>query len=99
MLGNPSDLVVREIQVGGSNSKCAIIYVNGLTNTELVNNNILKAIQSSNIQSSNNQSSNNQSSNNQSTNSNSSSKNQFSKIIWIKDQSDNTQSSTEQVKY
>ncbi|MFY3791333.1 hypothetical protein ACOQFO_06505 [Ureibacillus sp. MALMAid1270] len=44
MLGNPDDLVVRETLVGNTNSKCAIVYMNGLTNTDLVNNNILKAV-------------------------------------------------------
>ncbi|CAM5194053.1 Spore germination protein OS=Ureibacillus acetophenoni OX=614649 GN=SAMN05877842_10679 PE=3 SV=1 [Ureibacillus acetophenoni] len=66
MLGNPDDLVVRETLVGNTSSKCAIVYMNGLTNTDLVNNNILKAVQSSNIQSGNDkdQSNNNNNNNN-----------------------------------
>lgn len=50
MLGNPSDLVIRETQVGSTNSKCAILYINGITNSDLINNNILRTVQSSNIQ-------------------------------------------------
>lgn len=70
MLGNPDDLVVRETLVGNTSSKCAIVYMNGLTNTDLVNNNILKAVQSSNIQSGNDKDqSNNNNINNQSGNS------------------------------
>lgn len=88
MLGNPSDLIVRETKVGSTNSKCAILYINGLTNSELVNNNILKAIQSTNIQSSQN---NDQSNNNNNQSSNDQKNNQSNK-----EQSKNTQSSDSQ---
>lgn len=79
MLGNPSDLIVREITIVSSKNKCAILYISGLTNSDLVNNNILKAVQSSNIQSSTTQRINgevNQESNSQSYSTNESGTNQ-----------------------
>jgi spore germination protein len=45
-LGEPSDLIVRETSLGGTDKKCAIVYISGLVDQDLVNNNILKVIQS-----------------------------------------------------
>ncbi|WP_067725147.1 spore germination protein [Oceanobacillus damuensis] len=45
MLGNPGDLVVRELMIGGLETRAAIMYINGLTDKNLINNNILKTIQ------------------------------------------------------
>lgn len=43
MLGEPDDLVIREIN--SENYKFAIVYIDGLVDTDLINNNILKMIQ------------------------------------------------------
>ncbi|SOC39713.1 spore germination protein [Ureibacillus acetophenoni] len=88
MLGNPSDLVVRETKVGSTETKCAILYISGITNSDLVNNNILKAVQSSKIQSSQNK---DQSNNNSNQSSNDQKNNQSNK-----EQSNNSQSSDNQ---
>lgn len=47
MLGQPEDLVVRNIKIGESEreQKAAICYISGLTDSNLINNNILKIIQ------------------------------------------------------
>lgn len=45
MLGQPSDLIIREMTVGASDSNCAILYLSGLSDKNLVNNNILKMVQ------------------------------------------------------
>ncbi|WP_028782245.1 spore germination protein [Thalassobacillus devorans] len=45
MLGDPQDLVIRELTVGANNIKGAMVYISGLIDKELVNNNILKTIQ------------------------------------------------------
>ncbi|MUK88019.1 spore germination protein [Ornithinibacillus sp. L9] len=45
VLGDPGDLIVRELIIGGIESRAAIIYISGLTDENLINNNILKAIQ------------------------------------------------------
>ncbi|WP_249871710.1 spore germination protein [Oceanobacillus saliphilus] len=45
LLGNPSDLVTRELMIGGLETRAAIIYINGLTDKDLINDNILKTIQ------------------------------------------------------
>ncbi|WP_179151964.1 spore germination protein [Oceanobacillus senegalensis] len=45
MLGNPSDLVVRELIIGGVDKRAAVIYISGITDEELINKNILQSIQ------------------------------------------------------
>lgn len=45
MLGSPTDLVIRELILGGVETRAAILYIDGITNEELINNNILKTIQ------------------------------------------------------
>lgn len=44
-LGQPSDLVIRDFTVGALEVNCCIVHISGLTDPELVNNNILKAVQ------------------------------------------------------
>ncbi|WP_182200007.1 spore germination protein [Paraliobacillus salinarum] len=44
MLGNPSDLIIRELTLGNQRKKAAIIYINGLIDNQLVQNNVLKEI-------------------------------------------------------
>ncbi|AXI11084.1 spore germination protein [Oceanobacillus zhaokaii] len=46
LLDKPNDLVIRETSLGGTDYKCAIVYLSGLVDQNLVNNNILKVIQS-----------------------------------------------------
>lgn len=48
MLEEPNDLVIREFKVRNTNHKCAIVYIDGLVNTDLVFNNILDNIQTEN---------------------------------------------------
>ncbi|RKQ34583.1 spore germination protein [Oceanobacillus halophilus] len=45
MLGDPGDLVMRELMIGGMDKRAAIIYISGLTDENLINDNILKSIQ------------------------------------------------------
>ncbi|WP_404451296.1 spore germination protein [Virgibacillus necropolis] len=45
MLDKPNDLVIREFTVRGTNHKCAVVFIDGLIDTNLVNNNILKNVQ------------------------------------------------------
>ncbi|MFC4023275.1 spore germination protein [Oceanobacillus longus] len=45
VLGNPDDLVVRELILGGIETRAAIVYISGITDGNLINNNILKTIQ------------------------------------------------------
>ncbi|WP_102029141.1 spore germination protein [Salirhabdus sp. Marseille-P4669] len=45
MLGEPSDLTVRELTGKTSTQKCAILYIGGLVDEQLVQNNIIKTIQ------------------------------------------------------
>ncbi|WP_010651689.1 spore germination protein [Oceanobacillus massiliensis] len=45
MLGGPGDLIEREILIGGIETRAAIIYIKGISDENLINNNILKAIQ------------------------------------------------------
>ena len=45
MLGDPTDLVMRELIIGGIEKRAAIIYISGITDENLINNNILKVIQ------------------------------------------------------
>ncbi|MBM7608439.1 spore germination protein [Lysinibacillus composti] len=44
-LGDPSDLIVRDITVGKNKHKCSILYLSGLADQKLVNDNILKMVQ------------------------------------------------------
>ncbi|SDL95658.1 spore germination protein [Sediminibacillus halophilus] len=44
MLGDPPDLVIRQLKVGETEQKIAIIYISGLVKTDFINNNLLKAI-------------------------------------------------------
>lgn len=45
MLGDPGDLVVRELIIGGIETRAAIVYISGIVDEKLINNNILKTIQ------------------------------------------------------
>src|SRR5690625_800762 len=45
MLGDPEDLVIRRFTVRGTEHKCAIAYIGGLVNEELLHNNIMKNVQ------------------------------------------------------
>ncbi|WP_431026755.1 spore germination protein [Lysinibacillus sp. LZ02] len=54
MLGKPSDLIIREVNIGEQKRKGAICYISGLTDNNLVNNNILKNIQENSKQVSSN---------------------------------------------
>ncbi len=45
MLGHPADLIIRKITIGEQEVKAAICYISGLTDSKLVNDNILKIIQ------------------------------------------------------
>lgn len=44
-LGQPEDLVIRELTIGATENKCCIIHVSGITDLEVINNNILRALQ------------------------------------------------------
>lgn len=44
LIGDPSDLVVRELLVGGMEKRAAIIYISGITDVQMINDNILKTI-------------------------------------------------------
>lgn len=54
MLGKPDDLIVRKIKIGEMEVKAAICYISGLTDNNLLNNNILKIIQENSKQLSSN---------------------------------------------
>src|SRR5690625_4745477 len=45
VLGNPADLVVRELIIGEIETRAAIVYLSGITEEDLLNDNIMKAIQ------------------------------------------------------
>ncbi|MFD1849605.1 spore germination protein [Oceanobacillus bengalensis] len=45
MLGDPNDLVVRELLIGSIEKRAGMVYISGLTDENLINNNILKTIQ------------------------------------------------------
>ncbi|MFD1038917.1 spore germination protein [Virgibacillus byunsanensis] len=45
MLDNPNDLIIREFTLGSTNHRCAIAYIAGLIDKELVHNNIMKNMQ------------------------------------------------------
>src|SRR5699024_3614705 len=45
LLGEPTDLVVRELMIGSLDKRAGIIYISGLSDEKLINNNILKSIQ------------------------------------------------------
>lgn len=45
MLDSPSDLNVREFTVGEANTKCAIVYIDGLIDRDLVQNTLLENFQ------------------------------------------------------
>lgn len=45
MLEKPNDLVIREFTAGSSDHKCALVFIDGLIDKDLVNNNILKNLQ------------------------------------------------------
>ncbi|MFJ8236120.1 spore germination protein [Ureibacillus sp. NPDC094379] len=45
-LGDPSDLIIRNLTILTKNHKCSILYISGLTDKKLVNDNILKMMQS-----------------------------------------------------
>ncbi|WP_138419387.1 spore germination protein [Aquibacillus sediminis] len=47
MLGEPTDLIIREITIGPNQEKIAMIYMSGMTDNQLVHNNILKTVLSS----------------------------------------------------
>lgn len=45
MLGEPTDLVIREFPVGGSKHQCAIVYIDGMVNEDLIHNHIMSNVQ------------------------------------------------------
>ncbi|HLR51724.1 MAG TPA: spore germination protein [Candidatus Avamphibacillus sp.] len=45
MLGDPTDLVVRQFPIGGSEHRCAIAYIDGLVNEDLVQSHMMKNVQ------------------------------------------------------
>lgn len=45
MLDKPIDLVIREFPVRGTEHKCAVVFIDGLIDMELVQNNIMKNLQ------------------------------------------------------
>ncbi|ASN07026.1 spore germination protein [Virgibacillus necropolis] len=45
MLEEPNDLVVREFTIRGSKHNCAVVYIDGLVNKELIDNTIIKSVQ------------------------------------------------------
>src|SRR5699024_9073631 len=45
LLGDPNDLVIRSFTVRETDHKCAIAYIGGLVNEELIHNNIMKNVQ------------------------------------------------------
>ncbi|ASK61199.1 spore germination protein [Virgibacillus phasianinus] len=45
MLEEPNDLVIRKFVVRGTAHHCAVVYIDGLVNTELIHNNIVKNVQ------------------------------------------------------
>lgn len=45
MLEDPLDLVVRQFNVGDSNNRCAIVYIDGLVNEDLIQNQMMKNVQ------------------------------------------------------
>ncbi|MBP2079890.1 spore germination protein [Oceanobacillus polygoni] len=45
ILGEPNDLVIREFTIKGSKHKCAIAYIDGMVDSNLVHNNIMKNVQ------------------------------------------------------
>lgn len=50
MLGQPEDLIIREIKVGSLQKKCSILYISVLVDQNMVQTNISKIVQSSNAQ-------------------------------------------------
>ncbi|QHS21793.1 spore germination protein [Virgibacillus sp. MSP4-1] len=48
MLGKPEDLVIRELLLGEEHRKAAIVYISGIADKDLVQNNVLKTIQEDN---------------------------------------------------
>ncbi|MDY0395574.1 spore germination protein [Virgibacillus halophilus] len=45
ILGNPTDLVIRKFTVRSTNMQCAIIYIDGLVNDDLIQSNVVKNVQ------------------------------------------------------
>ncbi|MBR3121112.1 spore germination protein [Oceanobacillus profundus] len=45
ILDKPNDLVIREFTIKGSKHKCAIAYIDGMVDSNLVHNNIMKNVQ------------------------------------------------------
>nr|WP_318153044.1 spore germination protein [Metabacillus arenae] len=45
MLDNPSDLIIREFTVGNTNHRCAIVYIAGLSDKMVIDQDIIKNIQ------------------------------------------------------
>lgn len=48
MLDEPSDLVVRQFNVQGTKHKCAVAYIDGLVNEDIVHSNIINNVQMGN---------------------------------------------------
>src|SRR5699024_1464645 len=44
-LGKPYDLIIREFVIGGTEHKCAVAYIDGLVNGDLIHSNIVKNVQ------------------------------------------------------
>lgn len=45
MLEEPSDLIIREFTVRGTQNKCAVVYIDGMVDKALVHKNIIKNVQ------------------------------------------------------
>lgn len=45
MLDEPNDLVIREFTIHDSKHKCAVAYIDGMVDSDLVHNNIMKSVQ------------------------------------------------------
>lgn len=45
MYGNPSDLIIRKLEVGKNQSSCFIVYFEAMANTDLINGRIIRNIQ------------------------------------------------------
>jgi spore germination protein len=51
MLDNPNDLIIREFTIGNTNHRCAIVYIDGLADKTVIDDQILKSIQIESVES------------------------------------------------
>src|SRR5690625_3028745 len=50
MLDDPDDLVIREFTVGEENYSCAVVYIDGLIDRDLIQNSMLESLQNITIE-------------------------------------------------